>query len=169
VGVGLALALFLRGRALAAVGLALVGLSVASLVVGVLLGQPRQAQRIGGVLCTACVGIEEARTEQPVLSREARAALAELTRPVRVTVFHTHWCRSCPYAIALVEAMARVTSLLALEIVDAEADPARAAAAGVVRSGRLVVPATLVEGGQVLFGIDDLEARLLPLLVEAGR
>lgn len=169
VGIGLALALFLRGRALAAVGLALGGLSVASLVVGVLLGQSKQAQRIGGVLCTACVGIEEARTDQPVLSREAHAALAGLTRPVRVTVFHTEWCRSCPYAIALVEAMARVTPLLTMEVVDAETDPARAEAAGVVRSGRLVVPATLVEGGQVLFGIDDLEARLLPLLAEAGR
>jgi len=68
VGVGLVLALFLRGRALAAVGLVLVGLSVASLVVGVLLGQSTQAQRIGGVLCLACVGIEEARTDRPVLS-----------------------------------------------------------------------------------------------------
>ncbi len=170
VGVGLVLALFLRGRALAAVGLVLVGLSVASLVVGVLLGQSTQAQRIGGVLCLACVGIEEARTDRPVLSRGAQAALAELTRPVRVTVFHTEWCRSCPYAIALVEAMARVTPLLTMEVVDAEVDLARAERAGVARAGRIVVPATVVEGtGQVLFGIGDLEARLLSLLVEAGR
>ena len=53
---GLVVAAFLRGRALAVIGLALIGLSVASLLVGILHGQATQAQRIGSVLCTACVG-----------------------------------------------------------------------------------------------------------------
>ncbi|HAZ28137.1 TPA: hypothetical protein DCY67_05945 [Candidatus Acetothermia bacterium] len=171
IGVGLVLALFLRGRAVAVVGIVLGGLFAASLAVGALLGQPRQAQRIGAVLCMACVGIEEGRVgQQPALSREGQAILATLTRPVQVTVFSTEWCRSCPYAIALVRAMARVTNLLTVVVVDAEADPAQAERAGVARSGRLVVPATVVEGtGEVVFGVDNLEARLLPLLAAAGR
>ncbi|MCR4391538.1 MAG: redoxin domain-containing protein [Candidatus Acetothermia bacterium] len=169
-GVGVVVGWFLWGRGLSGAGLVLLLVAGAALAAGVFFGQSRQAQLIGAVLCTSCVGIEEVHAELPVLSREARATLAELARPVHLVVFHAPWCRSCPYAISLVEQMAQASPFLEVELVDAEEEPARAEAAGVSRSGRLVVPAILVvETSQVLFGTHHLGARLLALLREAGR
>lgn len=165
IGVGLVMAVFLRGRALAAVGLALVGLSAASLVAGLLRGQATQAWRIGSVLCTSCVGIEAARTDRPTLSAAEREAVAAHPGPVRLVVFHTPWCASCPYVKALVAEVARANPRITYELVDADQDRARAEAAGVVQSGRVIVPAVLVvETGRVLFGTSDLTARLLAAL-----
>lgn len=167
IGVGVVLAVVLRGRALAAVGLALVGLSVASLVTGLLRGQGTQARRIASTLCTSCVGIDEVRPEAPTLSATQAAALAGFTRSAELVLFHTAWCKSCPYAKALVAEAARVNPRIRYTLVDADQDRARAEAAGIVQSGRVVVPAILVvETGRVLFGTADLAARLLAALGE---
>lgn len=167
IGVGLVVAVFLRGRALAAVGLALVGLSVASLVVGYLRGQATQAWRIGSVLCTSCVGIEEVRAEVPTLSPADRAALVAFAGSARLVVFSTPWCKSCPYAKALVGEVARANPRITYELVDADQDRTRAEEAGVVQSGRVIVPAILIaETKRVLFGTADLTARILAALGE---
>jgi thiol-disulfide isomerase/thioredoxin len=167
IGVGLVIAMFLRGRALAAIGLALVGLSAASLVVGVLRGQATQAWRIASVLCTACVGIEEVRTETPTLASVERDAIAAFAGSADLVVFHTPWCKSCPYVKALVAEMARINPRIRYELVDADQDRPRAERSGIVPSGRVIVPAIVVaQTGRVLFGTSDLTARILAALGE---
>ena len=170
VGVALLAAWALKGRLLVVVLVLLVVGGSLALALGIRRGQARQAERVGATLCTSCVGIEEAPRRQVALSAQARSILATLTRRVRVTVFYTAWCKSCPYVKAVVQAMAQVNPLVEVELVDAEGEPARAEAAGVLRAGRLVVPATVVAGsGQVLFGADNIEDRVLQQLVRVGR
>lgn len=166
-GVGIILAAVLRGRLLALAGILLVGLAGASLVLGVLRGQATQAWRIASVLCTACVGIEEVRAEAPTLSAEVRTALASFSGTARLVVFHAPWCKSCPYAKALVAEMARANPRIVYELVDADLDRPRAEAAGVVSLGKVVVPAILiVETGRVLFGTSSLASRIVAALGE---
>lgn len=170
IGVGVALAWLLMGKGASALSLALALLAGAALGVGVYLGQARQAQLIGAVICTSCVGIETERHDQPVLSPETERQLARISRPVTLVVFHAPWCHSCPFAIAMAQEFAKANPLIHVELVDAEEDTDRAIQAGVFRSGRLVVPAILnPETGEVIFGITDLQARLLSLVVGEGR
>ncbi|MBC7222471.1 redoxin domain-containing protein [Candidatus Bipolaricaulota bacterium] len=158
---------FLAGRTLSIFSLALCVLALAALGFGVYLGQARQAQRIGAVLCTSCVGIEEARAPKAELSPALREAFASLPGPAHLVLFYTAWCRSCPYAKALVEEVSLANPRILVEMVDAEAQRERAEKAGVIVSGRVVVPAILVqETGKVLFGTEDLAARLLSALKE---
>jgi hypothetical protein len=135
------------------------------LVYGVLRDQHEQARAIGSVLCTSCVGIDEARRTPPTLSSAARTALGSLQDDIELLVFHVPWCRSCPYAEAMVEAMAAATEHLFYRLIDVEQHPDLAVQHGVIRSDRTVVPA-IVRGdtGGVIFGVEDLEARLLSLL-----
>jgi len=169
-GVGAALAWLFLGKGASALVVLLILAAGAAIGVGVLLGQARQAQLIGAVLCTSCVGIEEARHEEPELSQATWTALAQLSQPVKLVVFHAPWCHSCPYAIAMAQEFARANPLITVELVDAEEEPKRAEEAGVYRSGRLVVPAILNPAtGQVVFGIGDLEERLLALVKGAAR
>lgn len=169
-GVGVALAWLLWGKGASALSLVLVLLAGAALGVGAYLGQARQAQLIGAVICTSCVGIEEERHDTLSLSQETRAELGELPGPVELVVFHAPWCRSCPYAIAMAREFARANPAIRVELVDAEGDTERAIQAGVFRSGRLIVPAILnLATGEVIFGITDLEVRLLELVRGGGR
>jgi len=135
------------------------------LAYGVLLNQHEQAQGIAAVLCTSCVGIEEARHEPPTLTAGARAALDRLASDIELLVFYAPWCHSCPYAEALVLLMADYTERLTVRFVNVEEEPLLARAHGVIRSGRTGVPAILrADAGEVIFGIEKLEARLLTLL-----
>ncbi len=160
--VGLVAAWFIRGRLLSVVLVLLVVVGAVTLALGVMRGQSRQAQRVGSTLCTSCVGLEATPSRKVSLSPTAQAVLATVNKPVRITVFYTVWCKSCPYVKDLVQEMAKFNSLIQFEFVDAEVETARAEAAGVWRSGRLVVPATVVAGSsEVLFGAQGIEARLL--------
>jgi len=135
--------------------------------VGILRGQATQAERIGSVLCTACVGIEEARTAAPTLSPAEREAFAAFRGSAHLVVFHTPWCRSCPYALALVTEVARANPRISYELVDADQDRERALAAGIAAAGKVVVPAILVaETGRILVGTSDLSAQILAALGE---
>ncbi len=164
-GVGLVLAVLLRGRGLFAVAAVLLLAGGAALVVGALRGQDAQARRIASALCTSCVGIDEVREEAPSFNPAQREALARLAHDVELVLFSTAWCKSCPYAKAVLAEAARITPRLRYTVVDADVDRGQAEEAGVVRSGRVVVPAILVRGtGQVLFGTSDLVDRLLGAL-----
>ena len=166
-GVGLVLAVLLRGRLLIVAGLVLVGVAGASLIVGVLRGQATQAWRIASVLCTSCVGIDEVRMEDVTLPPSIRDALAAFPGSAHLVVFHTPWCKSCPYAKALVAEVARANPRIAYELVDADQDRDQAEKAGVLQAGRVIVPAILVvETGRALFGTSDLAARILAALGE---
>ncbi|MCX7750408.1 MAG: redoxin domain-containing protein [Candidatus Bipolaricaulota bacterium] len=166
-GAGLVVVALLRGRALLGMAVLLLALAGGALAVGLLRGQGVQAWRIASSLCTSCVGIEEVRAEAPTFTPAQRAALQALPGPVHLVVFTTSWCKSCPYAKALVAEAARLSPTITYEVVDAESDRARAEGAGVVRSGKVVVPALLVvPTGRVLFGTTDLAARLLAALGE---
>jgi glutaredoxin len=128
--------------------------------------QHEQAQSIGSVLCVSCVGLEEAaRPEEVRLSAAGVEALAALDRDVKLTVFYAEWCHSCPAAERLVELVADASEHITYRFVDVEASPEEALAAGIVESDRTIVPAIVMEGSPtVLFGISDLEDRLLDLL-----
>jgi len=140
-------------------------LVIGGLGYGVRLNQQEQAQGIASVLCTSCVGIEEARHEVPALTPGAVLALQGLSQDIRLIVFYAPWCHSCPFAEAMVEEMAAVAPRLTYEFVNVEEDRALAATNGVIRSGRTIVPAIVrADGGEVVFGIEDLESRLLMLL-----
>ena len=135
------------------------------LVYGLFQDQHEQARAIGSVLCTSCVGIEETRHAAPVLSSSTQTALAALQQNIELLVFHAPWCRSCPYAEAMVAAMGAVTDSLTYQSIDVEERPDLAIQYGVVRSDRMVIPAIVRrDTGEVIFGVDDLEARLLSLL-----
>ena len=145
--------------------IALFMIAVGGLAYGVALGQHEQAQGIAAVLCTSCVGIEEAPHEEPVLSEKALSALAQLDTDVKLVVFYAPWCHTCPYAEALVEEIAGATDHITYEFVNVDTNRDLAASKGVIRSQRTIVPAILrVDTGEVIFGIEDLEARLLSLL-----
>lgn len=147
----------------------LLSLGLVSLGYGISLQQADQAQRIGAVLCTSCVGIEETPTAPPTLSQAARARIEALEHPVELIVFSAVWCHSCPYAKAMVDQVVGASPWVSAEVVDVDEDRNMADRYGIVQSGRVIVPAILrLDTGQVLFGIDRLEARLLTLL-EANR
>ena len=139
-----------------------------ALVYGVRLNQHEQGQGIAAVLCTSCVGIEETHHEEPSLSSSAIDALAKLDRDIELIVFYAPWCHSCPYAEAMVEKMAALTPYLSYQFIDVDAERDLAATYGVIRSSRTIVPAVLrVDTDGIIFGVEDLEERLLNLL-EAG-
>jgi len=139
-----------------------------ALAYGVRLNQHEQAQGIAAVLCTSCVGIEETHHEEPYLSSSAIDALAKLDRDIELIVFYAPWCHSCPYAEAMVEKMAALTPYLSYQFIDVDAERDLAATYGVIRSSRTIVPAVLrVDTDAIIFGVEDLEERLLNLL-EAG-
>lgn len=145
--------------------LALFVVVIAGLGYGVILGQHEQAQGIAAVLCTSCVGIEEAPHEEPALSEIALSALARLDTDVRLIVFYAPWCHTCPYAEAMVQQVAGATDHITYEFVNVDTNRDMAASNGVIRSKRTIVPAILrVDTDEVIFGIENLEARLLKLL-----
>jgi len=161
-------AVVLIGRAAggrsAARALIVVGV-IGGLAYGVALRQHEQAQGIGAVLCTSCVGIEEARHEAPRLSAAAIDALSRLEEHRELVVFYAPWCHSCPYAEAMVEAFADRSDRITYRLVNVEDEPETAKEFGIIQSGRTIVPATLrIDTGEVIFGIDDLERRLLTLI-----
>ena len=169
-GVGLILVWFLRGSGLLVLFLGIGLLAGAFLYLGAVRGQVSQARQVASVLCTSCVGIEEAVHVEPSLSEETVEALKELVRPVHLEVYHAEWCHSCPYAMAMAREFSRANPMIQVEFINASTDPSRAEGVGIVRSGHLVVPAIRCrETGEVITGIHDLEARLLQMVLEAGR
>ncbi len=140
-------------------------LAAGALAYSAVLRQPRQAQGIAAVLCTSCVGIEEARRVAPQLSATAVTSLGNLTSAIELLVFYAPWCQSCPYAEAMVKEMAAATDHLAYRFVNVEDERELARSFGVITSGRTIVPAIVrLDTREVLFGAQDLEARLLRLL-----
>jgi thiol-disulfide isomerase/thioredoxin len=120
------------------------------LAYGVVLNQHEQAQGIGAVLCTSCVGIE---------------AIEGIEEEIELLVFHAAWCHACPYAEAMVEEVARHNPRIRYRSVDVGEEPELAERSGVIRSGRTVVPAVLrVDTGEIVFGAEELETRLIDLL-----
>jgi len=139
-----------------------------ALGLGVSLNQHKQAQAVGAVLCTSCVGIETVQTLRARLSPSQAAAVEQLTAPIELLVFYAPWCRSCPYAEELVGLVAARNPLVRYRLVNAEAERDLAVQHGVTRAGRTVVPAIVHLGtGTVLFGVEDLGNRLVSLLQEA--
>ncbi len=135
---------------------------------GVSLGQHSQAQAVGAVLCTSCVGIETVETARAELSETQAAAVDGLTTPVDLLVFTAPWCRSCPYAKALVGLVSNRNPLVRYRLVEAEVERDLAERYGVARAGRIVVPAIVrPDTGDILFGTENLADRLLGLLREA--
>ena len=135
------------------------------LLVGVFLDQHNQAQAIGAVLCTSCVGLEESRDEEPGFTAEQSDRLSALGEDVELIVFYAVWCHACPYAEGLVERASEAAERISYRFIDVETDRDLAEQHGVIRSGRTVVPAILrVDTGEVIFGVEGLEERLLTLL-----
>lgn len=164
---GLFVSWFLWGRGLGVLSLVLFVIAVAAMGFGVYLGQARQAQRIAQVLCSSCIGLEEARSVQTGLSPELRAEFSSLPKSAHLRLFYTQWCRACPYAKALVLEIAALNPRIFVELVDADLERDKAEAAGVVRHGKTIVPAVLVlETKTVLFGTEELAVRLLTALRE---
>lgn len=144
---------------------ALVLVIAGALTYGTALRQPKQAQSIAAVLCTSCVGIEEARREAPTLSAVALAGLSGLNETIELLVFYAPWCQSCPYAEAMVKEMAAAAERVLYRFVNVDDERELARSYGVVTSARTVVPAIVrTDTGEVIFGAQDLEARLLRLL-----
>ena len=138
---------------------------VGGLAYGVIDRQHEQAQGIGAVLCTSCVGIEEARTGDPRLTAADLETIAGIEDDIELVVFYAEWCHACPFAEALVAEVATHNERIRYAFSDVDREPELAAEHGVVRSGRTVVPAILrVDTGEVLFGVEDLERRLLGML-----
>lgn len=149
------------------VGLALA--AVSGLAYGVVVNQHEQAQGVASVLCTSCVGIEEASEGSPHLSADQVARVRSISEPVDLLVFFAPWCRSCPFAEALVEQVGALNPRVAYRLVNVDAERGLAERYGIVTSGRTVVPAIVRIGvDRVLFGIENLEARLVLLLEEAS-
>ncbi len=138
---------------------------VGGLAYGVVLNQHEQAQGIGAVLCTSCVGIEVAQHGEPELTPAGIAAIEGIEREIELLVFYAEWCHACPFAEAMVEEVAEHNPRITFRFVDVEEEPELAERSGVVRSGRTVVPAILrVDTGEIVFGAEDLETRLVDLL-----
>lgn len=143
----------------------LVAIIVTGLAYGIVLKQDQQAQSIGAVLCTSCVGIEETPHEDPILSDEARERIAALTNDVELLLFTATWCHACPFAKAIVEQVVDANPLVTVRLIDVDEAQGAASDYGIIQSGRTIVPAILrVNTGEVIFGIEDLERRLLSLL-----
>ena len=153
------------GRAPGMIVFLLLAVAIGALAIGVIDRQHEQAQGIGAVLCTSCVGIEEARAEEPELSSAAIAEIASITAGIDLIVFSAEWCHACPYAKKLVDLVAAQSDQISYRTSDVEVEPELAVQHGVARSGRTIVPAVLrVDTGEVVFGVEDLEARLLDML-----
>jgi len=167
---GLAIAgLLILGRSVARrrlVAAVLALLLIGCLTYGIVRNQHEQAQAIGSVLCISCVGLEEARSaEEAELSESGAAALAALGRDIELVLFTAEWCHACPFAKEMVELMVEATDRITLRIVDVDESPNAAVEAGIIESNRTIVPAILRTGSEdVLFGIENLEARLLDLM-----
>jgi hypothetical protein len=156
-----------EGRARVLLTAVLLVVGGAALGFGVSLDQHKQAQAVGAVLCTSCVGIETVETLSPRLSSAQAAAVDRVTQPVDLLVFYAPWCRSCPYAEGLVDLVASRNPLVRYRLVNAEVERDLAVEHGVTRAGRTVVPAILrVDTGEVLFGAENLGDRLVTLLEE---
>jgi len=167
VAAGVLLSWLLFGRTLTVLSLVLVGLGVAALVFGIFWGQARQAQRIASVLCTSCVGIEEAKAPVAEIPQALLSEFRDFPKRAHLLVFYTPWCKSCPYAKALVAQIAGVNPRISFELVDADEKRAEAERYGIIRSGKTVVPAIVVqETGKILFGTEDLARRILAVLKE---
>jgi thiol-disulfide isomerase/thioredoxin len=111
------------------------------------------------------VGIEEARHDSPLPSTEALTALRALQSDVDLIVFFAPWCHSCPFAEGMVQQLAAATDRLSWQLINVDAQRDLALSHGVIRSGRTIVPAILrIDTGEVIFGIERLETRLLDLL-----
>lgn len=132
---------------------------------GIVLKQDQQAQSIGAVLCTACVGIEVTPREEPKLSEDAHQRIASLDEEIKLLLFTATWCKSCPYAKAMVDQVIAINSAVTVQLIDVDESKDAADHYGIVQSNRTIVPAILrVDTGEVIFGIEDLEARLMSLL-----
>ena len=143
----------------------LVLLVLGGLAYGVGLDQHEQAQGIGAVLCTSCVGIEEPQHGEPRLTPAGAATIASIEEDIELLVFYAVWCHACPFAEAMVREVAKQTSRITYRFVDVEEEPEIAERSGVIRSGRTIVPAILrTDTGEIVFGAEDLEARLVRLL-----
>jgi len=132
---------------------------------GMLLEQDQQAQSIGAVLCTSCVGIEETPHEDPELSDEARTRIEAITGEIDLLLFSATWCHACPYAKTVVRQTVELNPDISYQVIDVDEDRDAANLYGIMQSGRTIVPAILrVDTGEVLLGIENLEERLLALL-----
>ncbi len=139
--------------------------AVGGLAYGVALNQHEQAQGIGSVLCTSCVGIEEAQHGEPELTPAGIAAIEGVEREIELLVFYAKWCHACPFAESMVEKIGEHNPRITYRFIDVEEEPDLAERSGVIRSGRTIVPAILrVDTGAIVFGAEDLEARLVDLL-----
>lgn len=142
---------------------------VGGLGYGMLLKQDQQAQSIGAVLCTSCVGIEQTPRQDPELSSEARTEIAAISQEVELLFFTATWCQSCPYAKAMLQQAVDINPLISYRVIDVDEDRDAAKHYGIVRSGRTIVPAILrVDTGEVVFGIEDIEERLIALLEKSS-
>ncbi len=131
--------------------------------------QHEQAQGIGAVLCTSCVGIEEASSKEASISPAGLARLSEIEGTRELIVFYAPWCHACPYAEAMVVLAAEQNPGISYRFVNVEQDPKIAAEYGMIRSGRTIVPAVVrTDTGEVIFGIADFEERLIEMLEEGG-
>ncbi len=171
-GLGLALVIALIAGGLTGKRWWVLGLLVVVLAgglgYGLSLKQDQQAQSIGAVLCTSCVGLEETPHRDPVLSADGRSRIAALGHPIELLVFTAIWCHACPYAEAMVEQVAELTPLVSYQFIDVDQARDVADHYGIVQSERTIVPAIVrVDTGGVVFGIDHLEDRLLTLLEAA--
>jgi len=147
--------------------LILVIIAFASLGYGVATYQHEQAQGIGAVLCTSCIGIEEAGAAEASLSEAGIAQIEGIEGERDLIVFYAPWCHACPFAEAMVEQAAEHNPAISYRSVDVEKAPELAAQYGIIRSGRTIVPAILrVDTGKVIFGIENLEERLIEMLKE---
>lgn len=164
---GAVAALRRRSRRTWPIRTATVLLAIGALAYGVIRGQHDQARAIGAVLCTSCVGIEASQHAEPRLSAAGIDAIMRIDRDIELLVFHAAWCHACPYAERMVEEVARLNPRITYRLADVEEEPDLARESGVVRSGRTVVPAVLrIDTGEVLFGAERLETRLIELLKE---
>lgn len=146
----------------------LVAVLASGLGFGLSLEQDQQAQSIGAVLCTSCVGIEETPNRDPELSPQARTRVAALTQEVELVFFTAIWCQACPYAKAMLQQMVDINPLISYRLIDVDEERDAADRHGIVISGRTILPAILrVDTGVVLFGIEDLEDRLIAQLEES--
>ncbi len=146
--------------------LALLLSAIVAITYGTAINQHQQARGIASVLCTSCVGIEEARPEREIsVSAETISVLKQLRGPIDLIVFYAPWCHSCPYAEKLVSQMATYTDTITYRFINVDEQPELATKYGVVRSNRTIVPAILRTSTEdVVFGVDNLESRILQLL-----
>ena len=151
------------------VTLLLIAVLAVGMGVGIASKQDQQAQSIGAVLCTSCVGIEVTPHEEPELSDDAQQRIAAIDGEIELLLFTATWCHACPYAKAMAYQAAEVNPSITIQIIDVDVDKDAADYYGIVQSGRTIVPAILrVDTGELLLGIEDLEERLVALLEESS-